>query len=603
MALPENLQAALLDRGQEILNTPWESLPASVFLEFSRTGDRTDYEQHYFLRRRRLCDVVLAECIENKGRFLDEIANGVWLICDEAFWGVPAHLTLQKDGIGLPDVNEPIVDLFAAETSSMLAWTLYLLGKQLDHVSQRINERVRVEQKRRILDPVLERSDFWWMGLEPEKSKINNWNPWINSNCIATTLLLETDAERRVSLLSKMCKSLDAFLADYSPDGGCEEGPVYWQRSAASFFDCCWLLTSATQRAAEPLLHPFVKRMGHYIVDVHIAGRFYVNYGDAHAEDSPTPELLYRFGTATRDEALSQFGVYASRQHGMAGDDATVRSAIMEGLPSLARSLQDVLSVPEISKLKGADALQRDSWYPALKLMTARRVVDSTQGFYLAVQASGNGRSHGHNDTGSFIVFVDGQPLFIDVGVEAYTAKTFSKERYSIWTMQSAYHNLPTIGGIMQHEGSSYHASAVQYRNTDSAARISMDLAGAYPASAGIQKWVRELILDRANDTIALSEKFELHRSQPIMLTFMTPRKPGTEIHGVVRLPGTQSESRTPVLKYDAAQLEAKVETIELKDDGLRRTWGNTIYRLLLTSRAAAEKGTLRFTIEREPAQ
>src|ERR1039458_9780307 len=78
---------------------------------------------------------------------------------------------------------------------------------------------------------------------------------------------------------------------------------------------------------------------------------------------------------------------------------------------------------------------------------------------YFAVLAANNGRSHSHNETGSYIIYQDGQPVAIDVGVEAYTAKTFSPERYTIWTMQSAYHNLPTIGGVMQHDGVKFQAT------------------------------------------------------------------------------------------------------------------------------------------------
>ena len=63
----------------------------------------------------------MAECMEGKGRFVDEIANGVWLACEETWWGVPAHLGAQKRGTGLPDVTEPIIDLFAAETGAQLA--------------------------------------------------------------------------------------------------------------------------------------------------------------------------------------------------------------------------------------------------------------------------------------------------------------------------------------------------------------------------------------------------------------------------------------------------------------------------------------------------
>ncbi len=117
---------------------------------------------------------------------MDEIANGVWLTCEETFWGVPAHLGMQRAGPGLPDVSEPIVDLFAAETSSLLAWTDYLVGDRLARVSPLLPERIRLEINRRILTPCLVRNDFWWMGLSG--LPVNNWNPWICSNWLTSAL-------------------------------------------------------------------------------------------------------------------------------------------------------------------------------------------------------------------------------------------------------------------------------------------------------------------------------------------------------------------------------------------------------------------------------
>src|SRR5579863_9049100 len=125
--LPEDARAALLTSGERALKGAWEVLPANMALEFARNGNRSRYEALRNRRRNRLQDLVMAERLENTGRFLDEIVNGIWLTCEETFWGVPAHLGAQKAGVGLPDVSEPIVDLFAAETSSLLAWTLYLL--------------------------------------------------------------------------------------------------------------------------------------------------------------------------------------------------------------------------------------------------------------------------------------------------------------------------------------------------------------------------------------------------------------------------------------------------------------------------------------------
>ena len=45
--------------------------------------------------------LILAECLEGKGRFVDDIANGVWLICEETFWGAPAHLGGAKGRRGI----------------------------------------------------------------------------------------------------------------------------------------------------------------------------------------------------------------------------------------------------------------------------------------------------------------------------------------------------------------------------------------------------------------------------------------------------------------------------------------------------------------------
>src|SRR5919107_3713622 len=162
-------------------------------------------------RRLRLANLVMAELFENRGRFLDEIANGIWAISEQTFWGSTAHLGLQKAGTGLPDASEPVVDLFAAEAAALLAWTDYLLGARLDSVSPRLRERIRYEVDRRVLTPALERDDFWWMGFGARRD-VNNWNPWINSNWLASVLLLENDPARRVRAVHKIMRSLDAFL-------------------------------------------------------------------------------------------------------------------------------------------------------------------------------------------------------------------------------------------------------------------------------------------------------------------------------------------------------------------------------------------------------
>ncbi|QNI36871.1 heparinase II/III domain-containing protein [Edaphobacter albus] len=599
MQMPEDLRAAMVKRAEMWHGKDWPSLLATTALDYKRNGNRSRYEDQQFGRRHRLIDLVLGECAEGKGRFLDDITNGAWLICEESFWGAPAHLGAQRAGIGLPDVAEPIVDLFAAETASTMALVEYLLAERLNSVSPRIVPRIRLEAKRRVLDPLLMRDDFGWMGLKPKRGHLNNWNPWINSNWLMTNLLLEEDAERRQQAIERSCRSLDEFLSDYSPDGGCEEGPVYWQRSPGSYFDCCRTLASATGGAADVMTHPFVRKMGQYIADVHIAGHAYVNYGDAHMEDAPTPELVYRYGMAAKLPTLSEFGAFYSAKDslGAAGNSTVLERALGAGLPSLARILPDVLCASEIRTSQKVDALGRDSWYPALHLMTAREKAGTTDGFYLAVQAASNGRSHGHNDSGSFILFHDGEPVFIDVGVEAYTAKTFSPERYTIWTMQSAFHNLPTINGVMQHEGNPYAASEVKYTTSDDGAGMTANLAIAYPPEAGVERWMREIRLDRKAGIVRLAEDFELTKSGSVALSFMTSRIPSESGSGAFVLHSEKAGVKDVSLRYDAAALAFNMEKMELQDAGMRRSWGPAVYRVQLRTKADVTRANWKFEI------
>ncbi len=126
--LPPAKYDALIGNAEQYLGYDWPVGKASVFLDYVQDGNRTRYQDTHFKRRVALVALVTGELVEGKGRFLEDIVNGIWAISEETFWGVPAHLSLQERGHGLPDVNDPVVDLFAAQTAQILAWTSYLLG-------------------------------------------------------------------------------------------------------------------------------------------------------------------------------------------------------------------------------------------------------------------------------------------------------------------------------------------------------------------------------------------------------------------------------------------------------------------------------------------
>ena len=125
--------------------------------------------------------------MENKGRFLDDIINGIFSICEESAWQLPAHNTYIRDTpqLPLPDTSAPVLDLFACETGSILAIVSYLLGSKLDKISPFITKRIANEIEHRIYKPYLN-CHFWWMGNG--KEPMNNWTIWCTQNVLLSVI-------------------------------------------------------------------------------------------------------------------------------------------------------------------------------------------------------------------------------------------------------------------------------------------------------------------------------------------------------------------------------------------------------------------------------
>ena len=191
----------------------------------------------------------------------------------------------------------------------------------------------------------------------------------------------------------------------------------------------------------------------------------------------------------------------------------------------------------EMLQTQDTEKQPEDFFFESTGLLTAR-----SSHYALAVKAGNNGDSHNHNDVGSFTLYKEGKPFLIDLGVETYSKKTFSKDRYEIWTMQSAYHNtvsfldgsdnylLNSSGNpasdvsqseristesnvltesdktesiapcgkafVMQKPGKEYGAKDVICTINDIYSSIRMDIAGAY-GDGRIKNYLREVTLFR----------------------------------------------------------------------------------------------------------
>jgi hypothetical protein len=587
-SLPEEVKKNIIEQGDEALEFDWPNLPASVYLEFTRDGNRSNYQAIYFERRAKLASLVAAEALTLSGKYLDQVINGLWAITEEASWCIPAHLYLQANGhSGLPDQQGEVVDLFAAETGTLVAWTHHLLNEQFDAVTPAINARIKSEMQRRILQPILTRKDFWWMGLGDRKN-VNNWNPWVISNWLTAALLLERDPQYRAQHVYKAAFCLDNFINQQPEDGGCDEGPGYWGRAGASLFDCLDLLHSASGGKIDIFDEPLIRKTGTYITKAYIKQPYYLNFADASAKTKPDPITVYRYGAAVGDEDMMQFAAFLNRENGIN----------FGGTYAFGRKLNTIFHYQDLLDATAGEPLPKDAWFPDLEVYVARDQEGTADGFFLAGKGGHNAESHNHHDVGNYIIFYDGLPAIIDVGVEEYRKETFSSDRYSIWTMQSQYHTLPTINGVMQKNGRQFEAEAVNYNADGRSMQFSLDIAGAYPEDAGVHKWLREINFQRGRE-IEVTESYELASvSGETSLFFMTTCIPATDQKGKVLL-REASGAFTIELAYDSKQLEASSEVIAVEDRRLRPVWGDQVYRVQLKVKKPKTKGVLKYTFQK----
>jgi hypothetical protein len=579
-ALTGTLKAKMIADGEKYLAYEWKVVKASDYLEYERSGSRVAMENPFGANNTALSALVFAELAEGKGRFMDQLINGVWQTCEMSSWVLSAHLTVQQTRRSLPDYKEQIIDLTSSDLGSFLSWAFYFFHDAWDKVNPVIAARLRREIQVRILDPYMARSDYWWQALGNKPGVlVNNWNPWCNFNVLAAFLLMEDDKDKLAAAVHRTMVSVDQFINYVKEDGACEEGPSYWGHAAGKMYDYLQLLSHATGGKVSLFDHPMIRNMGEYIARSYVGNGWVVNFADASAKGGGEPGVIYRYGKATGSREMQQFAALLVQQRsGYEIVAARDFFRTVENMSSYQALLQEQPALPAAMY----------TWYPQTQFCYMK----SKQGFFLAAKGGHNNESHNHNDVGTFSLYVSETPMFIDAGVGTYTRQTFSSERYSIWTMQSNYHNLPLVNGVPQHVGAAYKSKDVRF---DAKTKLfSLDISEAYPEEAAIKSWKRSYTLSD-HEGLTIADEFVLAEAKEYnRLNFLTWSKPDISEPGNMVL---EKDGKRVRMAYNAAVFNASVETIPQTDTRLSRVWGQAIYRLQLTAKQKSLSGKYTFKI------
>jgi len=583
--------AHLIGEAEPLLDHVWPALSATDYMAYIRDGQRSPYEGPCFRRRTDLAVLVLAECFEHDGRFIDQIINLTWAVCEESTWCVPAHIKHlgnrdKPDPLGRLD--REIVDLFAAETAMVLSEACYLLARELDERTGILRERVKREVIRRVIDPVMQRGDFWWLTAPM------NWNTWCSSNVLGAGFHLLDDPQGVADLTWQMMGSTDAFLAGQLADGGCSEGPNYWGVAPGALVVLLELLHSRSAGEIDVYDEPLIRDLGLYLPRVHLDGPWFATFADCPPLVGVRRGAVYRYGQRIGDASMQDLALLGMRQWDPAGEvSPPVQLGGCGG--SVMQIVQELFWMPPEATASGA-ALPVDTWLPDLQVMVARESTEPGRGLVVAAKGGHNLEHHNHNDIGQFILVADGAPMVVDVGVTSYTRETFGPRRYEIWCIRSSGHNVPIVNGVEQAAGRDFAAEGVEHDSTDDGSCMMMDLAGAYPAEAAVAALARSIELNRTTAVVTVTDAWELSEDEArLELNLFTPAEVESPKDGQMLLTNNQVSVQ---VQYEPAVLSVEVAEWPIDDNRLHLAWGGSLTRLTFKTVVPAASGRYSLTFQ-----
>jgi hypothetical protein len=477
----------IVPAAEKYLNEPMPTLKDALYLEFTQNGNRTAYEKDYFQLEARFNTLVLAECLENKGRFLQLIETYLdqYITCRS--WVYPAH-----DG-SLDTFNgkRQIIDLGSSRMSFNLATAYDLLGDKLkpdtrEKLRQAIFTRVLTPMKQQLTG---EQKKEWWF------TTTNNWNAVCMANVTGAAVTLVEDKNERAFYIAAAEHYIGHFLDGFNADGYCTEGPGYWNYGYGRFITLCKTVEQATGGYVDLFDSKKARRPATFGWDIQLAPGVAPAFADCSINTRPS-DLILEY-TGRRLDAPKRYRT------------SRVVSPTQELFITMLYDLEEpgdtIGELPE-------PTLPVRTWFDETGVLICRPATGSPCRLAAAFKGGHNAEHHNHNDLGSFVVTVDGRPLLLDPGSEVYTKFTFSGKRYESDAANSFGHPVPVIDGQLQKTGSAAKAEIVGTAFTDTTDRLTLDLTKGYDVKS-LQQLTRQFVYSREHtgavtviDTVTFQE-------------------------------------------------------------------------------------------------
>ena len=450
--------AAEISDAERLLSEPIPDQSDDLYLDFSRTGNRTRWQKVSGQRRGRVPTLTVAECIENKGRFLPAFEEIVRALCSERTWVMPAH------DAKLTNFRGETVDIDLG--SSALAWSLatadYLLA---DKLSPEIRRLIAENLEWRIFQPYRDmvlgkRQKNWWM------TGTNNWNAVCLAGVTGAALAAIDSRNDRAFFIAAAEHYSKNFLEGFTDDGYCSEGLGYWNYGFGHYVMLNEMIHHAAGGKIELLQDAKAKQAATFGSKIEIINGVYPAFADCSISAEPGSRLMYYVSR--------RLGLGLSRWEQI--DPISAGGSLYESMMySFPNSASETPPVPSDSEGPGIR-----SWFDQAGILICRPAANSISRLGVALKGGHNNEHHNHNDVGSFVVVLGDKALLLDPGGEVYTARTFSSRRYESNVLNSFGHPVPLVAGKLQKTGSQALARVVSHRFTDDTDTLVLDISSAY---------------------------------------------------------------------------------------------------------------------------
>jgi hypothetical protein len=532
---------AIVANAEEHLKQPLPEQPDDLYLEYSRNGNRSRFQAVAFDRRWRLAPLVVAECIENKGRFIPAIERLVDAVAAERTWVLPAH-----DGALKNFKGETIdIDLFSSAVGWHLATANHLLG---DKLSPAARQKIRENVARRILDPYRDmvtgkRAKNGWL------STTNNWNAVCLAGVTGAALAQAESREDRALFAVAAEKYSKNFLAGFTPDGYCSEGLGYWNYGFGHYVVLSETIRRATGGKVDLMARPEARAPAAFPPRIRIIGGVAPAFADCSVTAKPAPAIMYclnrRFG----------LGLDEYRK-----PDPEVSFKSLSEMMIFAFSDSEVLA-PPAAAAKGP-ALR--DWFEQAGILIGRPAAGSKCAMGVALKGGHNAEHHNHNDVGSYVVVVKDTPVLLDPGAEVYTARTFSARRYESKLLNSFGHAVPVVAGQLQRTGRDAQAKVLRADFTDKADTLVLDIRSAYNVP-DLKALERTFVYSREGaGSLTVTDRVEFTKPQTFATALVTK---GTWKKLDAKSLVVTDEGRAVRVDIDAGENEFTVEAEEIHEE------------------------------------